>query len=142
MNRDQYGIIGQIQPDGGIEGGDSACWNGHYTYYTGDDPIDFVKTFEVSPGGYVRHPYPDATNNRFGAYYKNTKLYRGAFVLKKAEKGGVLRGTSEKLTSFFNGRVNFMRPDLTEHEVTVVEGNKTRWAMIATLFVDEPQEEE
>ena len=74
--------------------------------------------------------------------YKNTKLYRGAFVLKKAEKGGVLRGTSEKLISFFNGRVNFMRPDLTEHEVTVVEGNKTRWAMIATLFVDEPQEEE
>lgn len=71
MNRDKYGIIGQIQDDGSIEGGDSACWMGHYVYLTGDNDPDYVTTFEVSFGAYVRHPYPDQTFNGFGAHYLN-----------------------------------------------------------------------
>jgi hypothetical protein len=70
LHRDEYGIIGQIQADGSVEGGDSACWQGHHVYLTNSD-FPYVKTFEVSFGAYVRHPYPHRTNNRFGSYYKN-----------------------------------------------------------------------
>jgi hypothetical protein len=70
LHRDKYGIIGQIQPDGSIEGGDSATWNGAYVYLTNSD-FPYVKTFEVSWGGYVRHPHPEQTYNGFGAYYAN-----------------------------------------------------------------------
>lgn len=70
MNRDKYGIIGQIQKGGLIEGGDSANWMGHYIYLTNDD-FPFVETFEIKPGAYVRHPDPEQTNNGFGAHYKN-----------------------------------------------------------------------
>jgi len=80
MNRDSNGIIGQIQADGSIEGGDSACWNGHWLYLNdGKDPggnvvtdvESYVDFFEVEPGAYVRHPVPSESINRFGAYYKN-----------------------------------------------------------------------
>ena len=72
MNRDPEGIIGQIQPDGSIEGGDSVCWQGHYIYLTDDmEKFPFRKTFEVGFGSYVRHPDPNRTNNGFGAYYRN-----------------------------------------------------------------------
>ena len=71
LHRDKYGIIGQIQPGGWVEGGDSACWNGHYSYLGGKDAVSYVKTFEVSFGAYVRHPHKDATYNQFGSYYKN-----------------------------------------------------------------------
>lgn len=70
MHRDKYGIIGQIQPDKSIEGGDSACWMGHWVYLT-DEQFPYVKTFEVGFGGYCRHPHPEQTYNGFGAYYKN-----------------------------------------------------------------------
>jgi len=70
MHKDQNGIIGQIQPGGWIEGGDSACWMGHYIYLTGDS-FPYVKTFEKGFGGYVRHPDPYATPYGFGSYYKN-----------------------------------------------------------------------
>jgi len=70
MNIDKYGIIGQIQDDGSIEGGDSACWVGHYVYLTGID-VNYIGVFEKGFGGYVRHPHPESTNNGFGAYYKN-----------------------------------------------------------------------
>lgn len=70
MNRDEQGIIGQIQPGNWIEGGDSACWMGHYIYLTGD-AFPYVKTFEKGFGGYVRHPNIYATPYGFGAYYKN-----------------------------------------------------------------------
>lgn len=71
IHKDRYGIIGQIQRDGSIEGGDSANWMGHYVYLTRLNKPDFVKTFEISPGAYVRHPVAKSTNNGFGAYYKN-----------------------------------------------------------------------
>lgn len=70
MNKDKYNIIGQIQPDGSIEGGDSVNWMGHYLYLT-KHKFPFRKTFEVGFGAYVRHPDPKQTNNGFGAYYKN-----------------------------------------------------------------------
>lgn len=71
MHRDKYGIIGQIQQDGSIEGGDSACWNGHWAYLGGDYDFNYVKTFEKGFGGFCRHPHPEQTYNGFGAYYKN-----------------------------------------------------------------------
>lgn len=70
MHRDKYGIIGQIQADGSVEGGDSACWMGHWIYLT-DEDFPYVETFEKGFGGYVRHPDPAQTNNGFGAHYKN-----------------------------------------------------------------------
>jgi hypothetical protein len=70
MNKDSNGIIGQIQPGNWVEGGDSACWMGHYVYLTGEN-FPYVKTFEKGFGGYVRHPDPYATPYGFGAYYKN-----------------------------------------------------------------------
>lgn len=69
MHIDKYGIIGQIQPDSSIEGGDSACWHGHYVYLTSDNEVDYVDTFEIAPGAYVRHPDPEQTFYGFGAYY-------------------------------------------------------------------------
>lgn len=80
MNRDRYGIIGQIQNDGSVEGGDAVTFNGHWLYLNnGVDPDgstvknveDFVNFFEVSFGGYVRHPKKEMTFNGFGAHYKN-----------------------------------------------------------------------
>lgn len=83
MNRDIYGIIGQVQPKGSpieVEGGDSACWNGHWIYLNkGKDPggvvvtnaDEYVDFFEEGSGGYVRHPDPEMTNNGFGAHYTN-----------------------------------------------------------------------
>lgn len=78
MNRDRHGIIGQIQPDGSIEGGDSACWMGHWLYLndgkcpdTDWDASKFIKEFEVSFGAYVRHPDPSLSYDGFAAYYKN-----------------------------------------------------------------------
>lgn len=70
LTKDKYGILGQIQPDGSIEGGDSACWMGHYVYYTGE-AYPYVKTFERGFGAYVRHPHKDATYSGFGSYYKH-----------------------------------------------------------------------
>jgi hypothetical protein len=68
FHRDKSGIIGQPIDDGGrIEGGDSACWMGHYIYLTNDQTFPYVETFEKRLGGYVRHPDPDMTNNGFGA---------------------------------------------------------------------------
>lgn len=74
MHRDKYGFIGQIQPNGSIEGGDSACWMGHWIYLNGGkDPQSLIRmsSYEVKPGAYVRHPIPEQTNNGFGAYYAN-----------------------------------------------------------------------
>lgn len=65
LNRDEDGIIGQIQSDGSVDGGDSACWMGHYIYLT-DDDFPYVKTFEKGYGGYVRHP-----KSGFATYYEN-----------------------------------------------------------------------
>lgn len=71
FTKDQYGLLGQQQPDDRIEGGDSACWMGHYVYLGGDTKFPYVKTFEKGFGAYVRHPQYSATFNGFGAYYKN-----------------------------------------------------------------------
>lgn len=80
MNRDDHGIIGQIQPEGWVEGGDSACWMGHWLFLNNGIDLeglyvkntsDYIKFFEVKPGAYVRHPIPSHTYNGFGAYYKD-----------------------------------------------------------------------
>jgi len=76
VNRDRHNIIGQIQSDGSVEGGDSVNWMGHWLYLNdGKDKffdIDlFIKTFKVGFGAWVRHPDPEMTNSGFGAHYKN-----------------------------------------------------------------------
>ncbi len=60
MNRDKYHIIGQIQPGGWIEGGDSANWMGHKLAMSKDEYWSvekYVKNFEREPGVWARHPY-------------------------------------------------------------------------------------
>jgi len=85
---DQYGIIGHAYP-GGVEGGDSVCWNGHYKYFSEiDDGVSMRETFEVAFGGYVRHPHHHPIYNRFGSYYENA--YMG--VISRDQKTGVLLG--------------------------------------------------
>lgn len=95
LNRDVFGIIGQIQGDGSIESGDSACWQGHWFYLNGGvDPetgrtaSEFIRLFEVMPGAYVRHPVPNQTYNGFGAYYAGP--YDG--VISRDQYHGVLAG--------------------------------------------------
>lgn len=87
MHRDDYNIIGQIQSDGSIEGGDSVNWMGHWIYLT-KEAFPFVKTFEVKFGSWVRHPIPSQTNNGFGAYYRNP--WDG--VMSRDQLTGVLAG--------------------------------------------------
>ena len=70
ITKDKHGIVGQIQKDGSVEGGDSANYMGHYVFLTHSD-FPYAKAFEVAFGAYVRHPDPKMTNNGFGAYYKN-----------------------------------------------------------------------
>jgi hypothetical protein len=70
MNRDGLGIICQPQPDGSLEGGDGACWTGHWVYLTGSD-YPYPETFEVGFGAYVRHPEKRMTYHGFGAHYRH-----------------------------------------------------------------------
>ena len=62
-------VIGQVQ-GGGIDGGDSASWNGIYNYLTDGKGVDMTY-FEVGFGAYVRHPDPDPVTDTFEAYYKS-----------------------------------------------------------------------
>jgi len=83
MNRDSYGIIGQIKGPNNpieVEGGDSVNWEGHWIYLNnGRDPggkivkttSRYVSFFEVGFGAYARHPKKSQTKHGFGAYYKN-----------------------------------------------------------------------
>jgi hypothetical protein len=72
FHRDKSGIIGQPIVYGKIEGGDSACWMGHYIYLSNDQEFPFVETFEKRFGGYVRHPDPSRTINGFGSLCANS----------------------------------------------------------------------
>ena len=87
MNRDKDGIIGQIQTDGSVEGGDSACWMGHWTYLTGES-FEYEKFFSVGFGAYVRHPQPKRTYFGFGAYYAHP--WDG--VISRDQLTGVIAG--------------------------------------------------
>ena len=75
---DKYGSIGQIQPDGSIDGGDSVNWEGHRRYLTEgkhDYRYHYHKSrlpeykafFKDKTIGYKRHPRSSAT----ASYYKN-----------------------------------------------------------------------
>lgn len=92
ITRDVHGIIGQVQQgtwDKWVEGGDSAAWNGYYSYFSKDTKtLPYVKTFEIGFGAYVRHPVPVATNNKFGAYYNNP--WDGC--ISRDQLGGILLG--------------------------------------------------
>jgi hypothetical protein len=62
--------IGQIQPDGSLEFGDSVGWTSAKVYLTNDMEYD-LSFFSVGFGAYVRHPSLLDTFNGFGAHYKN-----------------------------------------------------------------------
>jgi len=82
---DKYGAIGQVQPGGWIEGGDSVNWEGHRQYL--DEPqyylceyknlyfrTDYKTFFRGTSWGYVRHPFSDANRPTPGgtaSVYKN-----------------------------------------------------------------------
>lgn len=75
---DEYGVLGQVQPGGWIEGGDSLAWQGaimalapHFMAAKGWTIKTYIGFFSVSWGGYVRHPKKKSTYNGFGAYYKS-----------------------------------------------------------------------
>jgi hypothetical protein len=87
MNRDEHGIIGQIQADGSIEGGDAACWMGHWTYLT-KEKFPYTRVFSAGFGAYVRHPVPARTIKGFGAHYSNP--WDG--VISRDQLTGVLAG--------------------------------------------------
>ena len=68
---DKYGSIGQISPDGTIDGGDSVNWEGHRSYLSNDRLYGTmgILTYQefFSEFGYVRHPESAPT----ASYYKN-----------------------------------------------------------------------
>lgn len=84
LTRDKYGILGQIQANGSIEGGDGANWTGHYVYLT-DDPFLYGEAFSKG-GGFVRHPDPTCTNSGFGSFYNGP--YDG--VMSRDQLTGVI----------------------------------------------------
>lgn len=73
LNKDEYGLLGQIQPGGTIEGGDCLNWQAQIQYLDGDtlwEHKHFIKKFMISFGAFVRHFDPSRTTGGFGAYYK------------------------------------------------------------------------
>lgn len=84
---DKYGCLSQVQPDGSLEGGDSACWTGHLCYLT-PYVFPYVDFFELAPGAWVRHPKLDQTNNGFGAYY----MHAWDGVMSRDQLTGVVAG--------------------------------------------------
>lgn len=64
---DKNGIIGQIEPGGTIDGGDSVNWRSHQIYLDGAEVGNFFKYFHDGHLGFVRHP----DNKEQHAYYKN-----------------------------------------------------------------------
>jgi len=158
LHRDEYRIIGQIQLDGSIEGGDSACWMGHYIYLT-DDKFPFAKTFEVAPGAYVRHFDYKKTNKGFGAYYKDhwngcisrdqmTGILLG--LLKQKDKKAIFRLIKHHSKRFFlfayntikNGEdpktAKWKMPDLTMLDIWALEIRglgKLSWLCLPILCV-------
>lgn len=67
---DDWGVLGQIQDSGWIEGGDSLCWTGLYCYLT-KHQIQMAGIFEVHWGAYVRHPDPKASKHGWASFYKS-----------------------------------------------------------------------
>lgn len=87
MVTDEQGIIGQVQGDASIEGGDSVNWQGHWLYLE-RRPWPFRAIFEVGFGAYVRHPLKERTSNGFGSYYANP--WDG--VISRDQLTGILAG--------------------------------------------------
>lgn len=79
MNFDEFGLVGQKQSDGSIESGDCLNWTGHLLVFYPEliwekfkfDIDDYIETFSVGFGAYVRHPDPLSTNHGFGAHYEH-----------------------------------------------------------------------
>lgn len=156
MHRDKYNIIGQIQEDGvTVEGGDSVCWMGHWIYLNNNSDWsveDFISTFEVAPGGWVRHPHKEQTYHGFGAFYKGpwqgvisrdqlTGILAGLMKAKSA--GPILRLIKQHSKRLFlfsyntihNGappeQTKWKLPDLTLFDIWAMElralGNVVKW---------------
>lgn len=78
---DDYGVMGQIQADGSVEGGDSLCWNGHafvvgahveigkFVDYINSryHPVVMYNNFFLCPF-LVRHPWSQSKHSHFSSY--------------------------------------------------------------------------
>lgn len=140
---DKYGVIGQIQEDGSVEGGDAINWMGHWAYHQdipGWTPEQIVDAFEVGFGGYVRHWDPTQTNHSFGAYYEGP--YHGCMsrdqmtgligmLVKRGQKMALVRIMLNNLTRGFlfayntrtNGSatVDWKMPDFTGPDMLAMQ---------------------
>lgn len=140
---DKHGVIGQIQDDGSVEGGDSLNWMGHWSYLQDipNWPAErIVKEFEVGFGGYVRHFDPGQTYYGFGAYYKNP--YNGVIsrdqmtgligmLVKRGQKMALARVMLHNLSRLFlftyntrtNGSstANWKLPDFTGPDILAMQ---------------------
>lgn len=124
---DSFGLVGQVQEDGWIEGGDSACFTGHYIYLSGAD-LDYARYFELGrTGAFVRHPDPGSTFNAFGAYYNHawdgvisrdqlTGILLG--LIARNDKAAILRVAIHSLAWLglftYNTRINGQDPALSK----------------------------
>ena len=148
VHTDQYNIIGHAYHHlGGVEGGDSACWNGHYNYFSKNkDGVDYVDTFEVKPGAYVRHPHQHPQFNRFGWFYGNpwdgntsrdqlTGVLLG--IIEAKDKGAMLRMIAHWALRLFlfayNSRKNGQLPGETPWKLPDFTG-PNMWQMALRGF--------
>ena len=79
------------------------------------------------PPGACQQPHVDQSSRN------DIDIHRLAIVLRKPERGGALIGNGIK-SMFFN-RVNYIHASKNVHEVTKVEGTKTRYALLISLFI-------
>ncbi len=140
---DKYGVIGQIQDDGSVEGGDSINWLSHWLYLEevpNWSAEKVVEKFEVGFGGYVRHFDPAQTYYGFGAYYKNP--YNGVMsrdqltgligmLVKHKQHGAIARIMLHNLSRLFlfayntrtNGKeaIDWKLPDFTGPDILAMQ---------------------
>lgn len=67
---DKHGLLGQLEPDGGIDGGDTVNWTGHWMYLRDEPPLElsyFIYAFRGGRFGFVRHPL----SSRTASHYNN-----------------------------------------------------------------------
>lgn len=148
MHIDKFGIIGQIQDNGTIEGGDSVNWMGHWIYVTkNEDKFPFCNAFEIKPGAYVRHPIPEQTNNGFGAYYNHAwdgVMSRdqltgtiGALIAKENYKAGerMLKHHAKRGFLFaYNTRPNGEDPKTAKWQLPDITGPDMLACMLRAAF--------
>lgn len=140
LSHDQYNIVGQVQPDGFVEGGDSTIFTGLYVYLSGIE-YPYRATFEKGFGGYVRHPHPSQSFNGFAAFYRNpwtgvisrdqmTGIFAG--LISQRDRAGAWRQVAHHACSLFlfsyNSIINGQDPIVAKRKFPDLTGPDI-WAM-------------